>query len=80
MENVRQTSRISKKMKIEKNVLSTHISFRTFVKCNPYQNCKENLAVATRSSENFKKYVKNQNFTFSKILGDRTLRLHLPRG
>ena len=70
---------VHKKMKIEKKVLSTHMRFWTFVKCNPYQNRKENLAFATRTSGNFKKYLKNQNFTFSKVLGDRCLRLQLPR-
>ena len=40
LKNVRKTSRNSKKMKIEKNFLSTHMSFWTFVKCNPYQNRK----------------------------------------
>ena len=29
--------------------------FLSFVKCNPYQNRKENLAFATRASEDFKK-------------------------
>ena len=80
MENVRKTFRSSKKMKIEKNFLSTHMSFLTFVKCNLYQNRKENLAFATRASEKFEKCLKNQNFIFSKIVGDRTLRLQLPRG
>ena len=54
--------------------------FLTFDDCNPYQNRTENLAFATRASQNFKKNLKNQNFTFSKMVGDRTLRLQLPRG
>ena len=80
MENVRKTSRSSKKMKIEKNFLSTQMSFSTFVKCNPYQNRKENLAFATRASHNSKKCLKNIVFTFPKLLGVPTLRLQLPRG
>ena len=56
------------------------MGFLTFDDCNLYQNHNENLAFATRTSQNFKKYLKNQNFTFSKILGDQTLRLKLPRG
>ena len=56
------------------------MTFSTFDKCKPYQNCKENLAFVTRASQNFKKYLKNQNFTFSKVVGDRSLRLQLPRG
>ena len=54
--------------------------FLTFDDCNLYQNHAENLAFATRTSQNFKKYLKNQNFTFSKVVGDRSLRLQLPRG
>ena len=56
------------------------MTFSTFDKRKPYQNCKENLAFATRASHNSKKYLKNQVFTFSKLLGDRSLRLQLPRG
>ena len=80
MENVRKTSRSSKKMKIEKKILSTYMKFSTFDKSNPYQNCKENLAFTTRAPEDFEKYLKNQVFTFSKVVGDRSLRLQLPRG
>ena len=54
--------------------------FSSFVKCNLYQNNAKNLAFATRASHDFKKYLKNQNFTFSKMVGDATLRLQLPRG
>ena len=75
-----KTPRSSKKMKFEGKKVSTHMRFLTFVKCNPYQNHKENLAFATRASADFKKYLKNQVFTFSKLLGDRSLRLQLPRG
>ena len=77
---VLKTSRSSKKWKFEKKILGAHMRFLTFDDCNLYQNHTENLAFATRTSQNFKKYLKNQNFTFSKILGDRTLRLQLPRG
>ena len=80
MTNVRKTSRSSKKMKIGKKNLSAHMRFCTFVKCNPYQNRTENLAFLIRAFEKLKKYLKNQNFTFSKIVGDRSLRLQLPRG
>ena len=69
-----------KKIKFQKKNLGAYMIFSTFDKCNLYQNRKENLAFATRASENFKKYLINQNFTFSKILGDRSLRLQLPRG
>ena len=47
--------------------------------CNLYQNRTENLAFATRASLDSKKYLKNQIFTFSKVVGDRCLRLQLPR-
>ena len=59
MENVQKTSRSSKKMKIEKKILSAHMRFFIFDKGNPYQNREENLAFATRAPENFKKYLEN---------------------
>ena len=59
---------------------STEMRFSNFHECNLYQNHTENLAFATRTSQNFKIYLKNQNFTFSKVVGDRCLRLQLPRG
>ena len=52
--------------------------FSNFIDCNLYQIHTKNLAFAIRNSQNFKKKIKNQNFTFSKILGDRTLRLQVP--
>ena len=64
---------------IKKN-LSTHMRFSNFDECNLYQNHNENLAFAIRTSQNFKKYIKNQNFIFSKVVGDRCLSLQLPRG
>ena len=80
MENVRKTSRNSKKSKFEKKNLGTHMRFSTFDECNLYQNHSENIAFATRVAHNFKQYLKNQIFTFSKVVGDRCLRLQLPRG
>ena len=71
---------IRKKMKIEKKILSTHMRFSTFDESNLYQNHTENLAFATRASHDSKKNLENQNFTFSKVVGDRSLRLQLPRG
>ena len=59
------------KMKFDEKIIGTHMRFSTFDNCNLYQNRKENLAFATRASENSKKYLENQNFTFSKILDDR---------
>ena len=38
--------------------------FSTFDKYDPYQNRMENLAFATRAPRDFKKYLKNQIFTF----------------
>ena len=38
--------------------------FSTFSNCIVYQNHTKNLAFATRAPQNFKKYVKNQNFIF----------------
>ena len=35
------------------------MGFSVFDKCNRYQNRKENLAFATRASENPKEYLKN---------------------
>ena len=67
-------------MKIREKILGAHMRFLTFDEFNPYQNRTENLAFATKASLDFKKYLENQNFTFSKILGDRSLRLQLPRG
>ena len=63
----------------EKN-LSTHMRFSTFDKCNIYQNRKENVAFATRAYADSKRYLKNKKNTFSKVVGDRSLRLQLPRG
>ena len=80
IENVRKSSRSSKNLKLQKKNLSTHMIFSIFDKCNLYQNRKENLAFATRVSHHFKRYLKNQIFTFSKVVGDRSLRLQLPRG
>ena len=77
---VLKTSRSSKKWKFEKKILGAHMRFLTFDDCNLYQNHTENLAFATRTSHSFKKYLENQNFTFSKVVGDRCLRLQLPRG
>ena len=37
-----------------------------FDDCNLYQNRAENLAFATRASQNLKKNIKNQKFAFSK--------------
>ena len=68
------------KWKFEKKNLGAHMIFSSFVDCNLYQNHTANLAFATRSSQKFKKYTKNQNFTFSKVVVDRCLRLQLPRG
>ena len=70
---------VRKKMKFEKKNLSAHMRFLTFDDCNLYQNRNKNLAFATTASHNFKKYLKNQNFIFSKVVGDRCLRLQLPR-
>ena len=78
--NVRKTSRSSKKLKFEKKIVSAHMRFSTFDKCNLNQNHTENLAFATRTSQNFKKNLKNQNFIFSNVVGDRSLRLQLLRG
>ena len=68
------------KSNFEKKILSTHMRFSIFDKCYIHQNHTENLAFATRASHDVEKYLKNQNFSFSKILGDRSLRLQLPRG
>ena len=38
-----------------------------FDECNLYQNHTESLAFATRTSQNFKKYLENQNFIFQKL-------------
>ena len=70
---------VRKKENLRKTNLGTHMRFSIFDECNLYQNSTENLAFATRTSENFKKYLKNQIFTFSKVVGDRTLKLLLPR-
>ena len=61
-------------------MLDAHMRFSTFDECNLYQNHTENLVFATRDSHNLKKNLKNQNFTFSKVVDDRCLRLQLPRG
>ena len=61
-------------------MLGTYMKFSIFDKRNRYQNRKENLAFATRANENVNKYIKNQLSIFQKLLGDRSLRLQLPRG
>ena len=67
------------KIKLEETIISAHMRFSSFDECNLYQNHTENIAFATRASGLFKKYLGNQNLTFSKTLGDRSLRLKLPR-
>ena len=63
------------KKEIEKKKISTHMRVSTFDKCNLYQNCNENLALATTAPEDYQKYLKIQVFTFSKVVSDRCLRL-----
>ena len=53
-------------MKFEKKILSSHMIFASFDKCNPYQNRKENLAFATRAQQHSKKKYQKSNFHFFK--------------
>ena len=54
-------------MEFEKKMLDPHMRFLFVGKRNLYQNCKENLAFATRASQNFKKYLKIKNSFFRKL-------------
>ena len=53
--------------KIEKKILGTHMRFSTFDECNLYQNHTENLAFATRTSQNFRNISKMKISLFQKL-------------
>ena len=67
-----------RKNEIREKKIDAHMRFSSFDECNLYQNHTKNLAFATRASHYFKKYLKKQNFTFSKVIVERTLRQQLP--